>query len=362
MLRLAQLISLVAAAAALKLPNLGPETRFLSSSRRSFFAASSAVGMFPRYAAAGALDEGAMRSMERQVEVRRRPAPCIVPRPKMELPFAVLLMRSSYSVVDDMDFIAMDDFQKQFFLFRQSEYQSYLDQLAGIPMLQGDLQDPKYLDFISFAQHDVISAAMKHGQTSFKEALMVDRGPDKEPEWTSQIVKRPAGLSTGNLPSEFDQRVGDRLLEWLVGTYNAPGPGGTPATVAVAELNTRVAPPGEPTSCCELQFTTKPTASFIESNLRQLLSWLKVNAYMTDFNVSVTPIGSNRANIELMVVAPATRWSQEVLVQQKSLVSNAYEVKACAAYLRAIGLEVSTRPAKFSGNEVSHIISVVGVS
>ena len=39
--------------------------------------------------------------------------------------FAVLLMRSAYEAVDRLDFIAMDKFQKQFWLLRQSEQESY---------------------------------------------------------------------------------------------------------------------------------------------------------------------------------------------------------------------------------------------
>jgi hypothetical protein len=49
----------------------------------------------------------------------------------------VLLMRTSYAVVDDLDFVAMDGFQKAFFLFRQAEYLDYLAQLQGAPMAQG---------------------------------------------------------------------------------------------------------------------------------------------------------------------------------------------------------------------------------
>jgi hypothetical protein len=52
--------------------------------------------------------------------------------------FAVLLMRTSYAVADELDFVAMDKFQKDFFLFRQAEYLDYLNQLQGSPMAQGE--------------------------------------------------------------------------------------------------------------------------------------------------------------------------------------------------------------------------------
>ena len=35
----------------------------------------------------------------------------------MELPFAAVLMRSSYNALDEIDIIPMDEFQKRFFYF-----------------------------------------------------------------------------------------------------------------------------------------------------------------------------------------------------------------------------------------------------
>lgn len=41
-----------------------------------------------------------------------RPKPAKVLRSRMNLEFAVLLMRSSYNAVDEIDIVAMDQFQK----------------------------------------------------------------------------------------------------------------------------------------------------------------------------------------------------------------------------------------------------------
>jgi hypothetical protein len=41
------------------------------------------------------------------LERRKRPPPVGIPRKRMELPFAVCLMRSSYAVSDDLDFVPM---------------------------------------------------------------------------------------------------------------------------------------------------------------------------------------------------------------------------------------------------------------
>jgi hypothetical protein len=54
-----------------------------------------------------------------------RPKPPKVLRTRMNLDFAVLLMRSSYNAVDAIDIVPMDQFQRDFFLIRQAEYQYY---------------------------------------------------------------------------------------------------------------------------------------------------------------------------------------------------------------------------------------------
>mmetsp|Transcript_12350 Transcript_12350/g.27040 ORF Transcript_12350/g.27040 Transcript_12350/m.27040 type:complete len:211 (-) Transcript_12350:668-1300(-) len=59
------------------------------------------------------------------------PKPTRLLRPKLNMEFAVLLMRSSYSVLDDLDCVPMDQFQRDFFLIRQAEYQPYVDALGG---------------------------------------------------------------------------------------------------------------------------------------------------------------------------------------------------------------------------------------
>lgn len=60
-------------------------------------------------------------------------------------------MRTAYDVVDELDIIAMDQFQKKFFERRQTEWEHYLEDNAN-SVRQGVLTDARYFDFISFAQ------------------------------------------------------------------------------------------------------------------------------------------------------------------------------------------------------------------
>lgn len=57
-------------------------------------------------------------------------------RLQVDKDLAVLLMRSSYAVADELDFIAMDEFQKSFFFVRQAEWEDYRDAYPALSVKQ----------------------------------------------------------------------------------------------------------------------------------------------------------------------------------------------------------------------------------
>ena len=63
----------------------------------------------------------------------------------------------------------MDEFQKAFFLFRQSEWEDYKRFHESV--MQGDLEDPVYFDFISFCQYVTISNKIRQGLFQFVEKV-----------------------------------------------------------------------------------------------------------------------------------------------------------------------------------------------
>ena len=71
-----------------------------------------------------------------------RPKPAKVLRSRLNLDFAILLMRSSYNALDVLDVVPMEQFQRDFFLLREAEYKPYADQLGMGVLQQGDLADP----------------------------------------------------------------------------------------------------------------------------------------------------------------------------------------------------------------------------
>jgi hypothetical protein len=113
-----------------------------------------------------------LTSFELRKEALGRPKPKKLFRRPIDQKFAVLLMRTSYAVLDEMDVVAMDQFQRDFFLFRSTYYEDYVNSLGGAGVVkQGDLTDPNYFDYVSFAQYRTINYELDKPASIFKEQV-----------------------------------------------------------------------------------------------------------------------------------------------------------------------------------------------
>jgi len=228
----------------------------------------------------------------------------------MQQDFAVLLMRSSYAVADELDYYPMDEFQKDFFLLRQREWEVYREQMPTT--LQGDLADPNYFDFISFCQYATIDASMKQGRQVFEELI--------DANGTTTVVARDPSLrDNALLPDVFLQRVGDRILNYLVDTYPTGGP----------------------------RLPSVPTAASVLQGVQAIVNLFEVNDYHLLARLSPATDG-----FELTIVAPATFWGQEVNDWQDTL-RNDFEAITIQAYLRRSGVP-ATYTTRIAGTEVTH--------
>ena len=90
-----------------------------------------AAGLSQSALAAPPLTAEEADNFQARLERGLRLKPQRVLRQRMNLDFAVLLMRSSYNAVDDINIVAMEQFQKDFFLIRQAEYKYYSDYLGA---------------------------------------------------------------------------------------------------------------------------------------------------------------------------------------------------------------------------------------
>lgn len=128
-----------------------PESISFLQDRRQMLAMSAMVGTGvllgepAESLAAVPISLGEAQNVGAQTKRMLRAKPPKILRPRLEKDFAVLLMRSSYNVLDELDCVGMDQFQRDFFIIRQAEYEPYVNQLGPGMVQQGDLTDPYYV-------------------------------------------------------------------------------------------------------------------------------------------------------------------------------------------------------------------------
>jgi hypothetical protein len=155
------------------------------------------------------------------IKRKLRPKPPKVLRRKLSQDFAVLLMRSSYNALDELDCVAMDQFQRDFFLIRSSDYQDYTRSLGDGMVQQGDLTDPYYFDFISFVQYRTINRELTQDPPFvFQEMQPAEQQQDNESDggktkFVSVIVRRDPRLTNNMLVPVHSAKVGSAILDRL---------------------------------------------------------------------------------------------------------------------------------------------------
>lgn len=242
-----------------------------------------------------------LEGLPRLVEIKTRPSHIGVPRKYMQLPFAVQMMRSSYNGVDDLDCFPMDEFQKDFFLFRQNEWEEYRNVHPNC--IQGVLNDPLYFDFISFAQYAIISNSFKNAKFDFIEKTGANG--------TSTVIRRDAAVTNNMLSSLHSQAVGAKLYEYMVTTY----PTITPTTASIVAGNIE---------------------SFV-SNAQLLLDIFAINTFALSSTIQYDKVvaDSDEVTFRITSVLPANLWSLQVLLARKDDPVNDFEVKVLQ-YLAAL--------------------------
>lgn len=81
---------------------------------------------------------------------------------------------------------------------------------------QGDLTDPYYFDFISFAQYETINREISQNPPFvFEEQQPVDQGEDKPLKFVPVVIKRDPSLTNDKLGPEHGRIVGAAILDRL---------------------------------------------------------------------------------------------------------------------------------------------------
>jgi len=215
-----------------------------------------------------------------------------------------------------MRFVPMDEFQRAFFLNRQDEWQPYLAAVEGLVPKQGDLQDPSYFDFISFAQYSTLAEEMRNGRLAYRELV----GAEGE-----QVVReRPADVPRDNaaLPAEHRRRVGDVIFSWASERYD-------------------IAPARAPDE--------------IAARARELLEVFRIRGFVASTAVQLAQNRDGSATLTCAVGAPATLWSQRVL--EGTALRNDFEAMAVNALVRQAGATLLSQRTSFSPLDVRHAIT-----
>ncbi|KAG7669134.1 hypothetical protein Ndes2526B_g05412 [Nannochloris sp. 'desiccata'] len=240
------------------------------------------------------------------------PQPVSLPRRNLGPAFAVLLLRSGYEVADSLDFIAMQEFQRSFWLLRQSEWEPLTIQYSPITIKQGELSDPNYFDFIAAMQFTTITTSMKNGIQTFREYCGEECPEGLEGEY--KLVTRDPELQDNMLlPVKFETELGNMiyngLREGFQGVvFNPPAP-----------LDPRCS-----------------TEELI-SGVRALLKVFKDQGFCINADVlDVKPgVGPYSISFRVSLTGPANLWALQSINSKRGNIFPVYDAFATAAFLRA---------------------------
>ena len=247
-------------------------------------------------------------------------------RRKLSMDFAVLLMRSSYNALDEMDCVAMDQFQRDFFLIRAGEYETYTKNLGAGVVSQGDLTDPYYFDFISFAQYKTINREVTQDPPYVFEEQQIPPEGSSEPSMTPSgnarfipvVVKRDPKLTNKMLIPTHQAKVGSTILDKLEETF--------------ADTDSKIPRIG-----------TKPDYVTLLSGIRQIVTLFLINGYAFKGDVTaVAGTGGALAKYVVTLSASATLWSGKVLQSEGDPLDNNFLLKTLTEYIRRSGYDTKS--------------------
>ncbi len=270
-------------------------------------------------------------NLQARAERTFRARPAKVLRPRMNLDFAVLLMRASYNAVDDIDVVAMDQFQRDFFLVRQAEYGAYADSLGPGAMQQGDLADPNYFDFVSFAQYATVCREIGDPNSVFEEQQPVDVGDDEPQRFDTVVVRRDPTLTKGDLPRRHSQLVGRAILGWLIERF-----GDTASAIPSIE-------PG-----------SRPSANAVLAAVRQMVNLFVISGFAWDGDASMVkrPAADDSgtaagAQFSITFTSPATLWSGHSLKAKNAILTNDFALKTVSEMMSRAGYVIANSSVKY---------------
>ena len=270
------------------------------------------------------INEG--RTLKRYVELKNRPPAVRVLRKRMELQFAVQLMRNSYNAMDTLDFTPTDVFQRLQFLFRQNEWELYKKDHEAI--MQGDLASPAYFDFISWVQFSTLNFCMNEASIDpFIEVVGSEAISQK-------VEPLPILDSKKKIEAVHAAVTGDGVLDYILSTYpQSILPSGIPLSGS-----SQTVPGGKVVTTDKVRSVDE----FLEA-ASLILDVFSVNSFLLNPNIKLVPqqdSGSGTSLISLEQTLPANLWSLQTLRLNKQ-VPNDFVLMVLQSLARRMGLSLS---------------------
>mmetsp|Transcript_46406 Transcript_46406/g.54226 ORF Transcript_46406/g.54226 Transcript_46406/m.54226 type:complete len:208 (+) Transcript_46406:682-1305(+) len=199
-------------------------------------------------------------------------------------------------------------------------------------MMQGDLTDPLYFDFISFAQYRTIYREISDPSIIFEESQGQDMGEDMPQKFVSVIVKRDPRLKNEQLPAEHSRLVGESILNRIYEIF-----AGTKASIPSFVLGSR------------------PPSNDLLSVLSQLVNIFVISGFAFDGEASISRKGSSKdskgTEFTIIFSSPATLWSGKSLKILKSNPANDFFLKTARALIFRAGYSLSNVSVDYKGTQ-----------
>ena len=238
---------------------------------------------------------------------RATQAPAVrVPRPGVRLPFAVLLMRSGYEALEELNVYDMRQFQIDFWRLRADAQPNYASLISPATFQQGVLTDPLYFDFVNYSQWATTKGIIARS-AAFNEQL------------NAQSADGP--LRGALTPVRYRDEVADTLYGKLRSGFML-----TPES----EVTTF----GAPEPCAD-----SDVACAVDG-VRKLLDVMAQNGYAT--RIEVVTSDDNPAEFRVVTTGACTLWGANQLRRSNPLVLpggdpllNTFDALAIIGFLRA---------------------------
>lgn len=265
-----------------------------------------------------------------------RPKPPKALRPKLNRDFAVLLMRSSYNALDELDCVGMDQFQRDFFLIRQAEYQPYCTELGPGIVQQGELTDPYYFDFISFAQYATINREIfQDPYVVFNEQKPVEVPEDEPQQFTTVVVRRDPAMTNDKLAPTHSQLVASTILNKLDETFG--------------ETDARIP-----------RFAPRPDSESVLASVTQLVKLFLINGYAWEGSAFISKGGgggdATGTQFSISLSAPVNIWSGQALqLRNKATagggVGNSFLLTTAKELVSRMGYDIASASVSYEGTK-----------